>query len=452
MPRKQSAAVLLGTSQVGAGYAIQQDVLSNGRYNIYSFKTAYGTYSVTGDALARKHIQELIALDGLKKRSKTKEFVSGVGGAVVSPVNAVYSTVKDPAGAATATYSNTKRKVAALGRGVSKASEYITTFGKPQETQPDREGDGMLDGFIGTPEAKRRLAAALKVDPYTHFRPLAKELDNVAAYSAVGKFGLDTAAGFVTGGAGTVITGLQTLDSFTERTLNMDPEEAAAANRDRLKKLGIAKDVIDKLLLNDKLTPTEKTQAVGYLNILAGIQGTGELASFVAAGNTRHDAYAALQTLSYLSARPFGGDRIGKVEVIDRIPVVVMDDSKRIAVLTSDELAWTQDNADRLSKLGNALEQFQEKRVAVLRPELRKNKELERFRVSVKNGNALGNGSKAGPAKEIRISGNASALAKRELQRRKWIVKDNAFNSALEPFSIEPAAAKTKPPLAKVAQ
>ncbi|HEV2507185.1 MAG TPA: HupE/UreJ family protein [Mesorhizobium sp.] len=35
------------------------------------------------------------------------------------------------------------------------------------------------------------------------------------------------------------------------------------------------------------------------------------------------------------------------------------------------------------------LEQFQEKCAAVFRPELRKNKKLERFRVSVKNGNAL---------------------------------------------------------------
>ena len=34
-------------------------------------------------------------------------------------------------------------------------------------------------------------------------------------------------------------------------------------------------------------------------------------------------------------------------------------------------------------------EQIQEKGVAVFRPELRENKELERFRVSMKNGNAI---------------------------------------------------------------
>jgi len=39
---------------------------------------------------------------------------------------------------------------------------------------------------------------------------------------------------------------------------------------------------------------------------------------------------------------------------------------------------------------GTGLEQFQQKCEAVLRPELRKNKEIERFRDSEKDGNALG--------------------------------------------------------------
>jgi hypothetical protein len=38
---------------------------------------------------------------------------------------------------------------------------------------------------------------------------------------------------------------------------------------------------------------------------------------------------------------------------------------------------------------GTGLEQFQQKRDAVLRPELRKNKEIERFRDSGKSANAL---------------------------------------------------------------
>lgn len=414
-PRKQLAEAALGALQSGPGYKVRGDVSSNGRYNIYTFETGYGTYNVTGDALARRHIRELAALDALGKRSKSNEFAHGVGDAVTSPFQAVYATVTDPAGAAEATYSNTRRAIRSVGQGVSDAGEYIATSGNPKKRRPDREDDSMFGGFVGVPEAKRRLAAALDVDPYTHFKPLAKELDKVASYSAAGKFGINTAVGFVSGGAGTVISGLQAVDSITERTLSLSPGEAATVNRERLEKLGLAGQVIEKFLLNDKLTPTEKTQAVGSLSSLAGTQGLAGLVDLIGASTSRHDAYAALQLLAYLSGRPFGGGRIAKVDVVDRIPVVTLADGRQVAILTSDDLAWTQENASQLSALSAKLDADGKRR----------------------------------PAREMRISGKISALAQRALQRQGWIVQANTFNSPLEPFKIEPATAKSKLRLTK---
>ncbi|WP_448953437.1 hypothetical protein [Labrys neptuniae] len=417
MPGKQRATALLGALRLGAGYKVREDVSSNGRYNIYMFETGYGTYEVTSDALARKHVREIIALNELKQRSKGREFAHGVGDAVTSPFRAVYTTVTDPGGAATAAYSNTRRMIGSVGRGISKAGEFIVTGGKPKKSQPDRESDSMIGGFIGIPEAKRRLAAALKVDPYTHFKPLANELDKVASYSAAGKFGVNTAVGFVSGGAGTAISGLKTFDSLTEQTLSLAPDEATAVNRERLEKLGLAKGTIETLLLNDKLTPTEKTQAVGYLNSLAGTRGLGDLVSFVGTSNSRHEAYAALQALAYLSGHPFGSDRIAKVEVIDHIPIVAVR-ARQIAILTSDYFAWTQGNAEQFSRLGNK----------------------------------LGGDGKAGTAKEMRISGKVSALARRELQRRGWNVQSNSFDSLLDPVETGPAPTKSMPQSAKAAR
>ena len=73
-PKVKSASALLGAYQNGPGYIVQSTVISDGRYNTYMFATQSGAYSVTGDDLARRHIQELIALNTLKQRSKTKEF------------------------------------------------------------------------------------------------------------------------------------------------------------------------------------------------------------------------------------------------------------------------------------------------------------------------------------------------------------------------------------------
>ena len=381
----------LSAYQSGPGYTIRPDVTSDGRYNTYTFATEYGIYPVTGDDLARQHIQELVALDALKKRSKTGEFVEGVGGAMVSPVRAVFTTAMDPVAASRQGYSNAQGKVKAVRRGMSEAGEYITTFGKPEKKRPDRESDGLLERVVDRPTAKRRLANELKVDPYTHFVPLADELDEVASYSAAGGFGLNTAIGFVPGVGGMIISGVQTLDSVTERTLDMDPGDTAVANRERLEKMDVEKEDIKRFLLNDKLTPTEKALAVGYLDSLSGTVGRRELLSFIAGSDTRNGAFTALQTLSYLSSRPFGDEPVSHVDIVDRTPVFTVGDGKRIALVTSDELFWTDGNADQLSRLRDGLE----------------------------------GGGKTKP--EIWISGGASSLAKHELQRQRWVVKTRVF-------------------------
>lgn len=392
-PKAQSAAALLGPSRTGSGYAVEPDVASDGRYNVYTFTTKAGSYTVTGDGLARQHIQELLALEALRKRSPAGEFMQGAGGAVVSPVVAVYRTVTDPVGSTTAGYSNIKRRLHAVQRGVSGAGEFITTLGRPEQRQPDREGDSLIESFVGIPETKRRLAAQLKVDPYTHYVPLADELDKVAAYSAAGGFGVDKAIGFVPGVGGAIVSGLGTLDSVTERTLDMDPSESAAINRDRLASLHVPQATIKRLLLTDKLTPTEKTQAVGYLISLSGTPGLDDLAGFVASSDTRTGAFAALQTLAYLSFRPFGAERIDTVQMIEGGPIFGVGGNKKIAIVTADELAWTPGNAAWLSRLDRTLTRSGDK----------------------------------GLRKEIHLSGGASGLATRQLRSRNWTVKVNTF-------------------------
>lgn len=392
--KAKSSTAILGNYRIGPGYTIQPQVITDGRYNTYVFETEYGNYPVIGDDLARQHIQELIALDALKKYSKAKEFVGGVGNAVVSPVKAVANTVTDPVGAAEGTYKNVERKLASVQRGLSKAGEYITTFGNPEQRRPDREDDGFLEKLVDRPKAKRRLARELMVDPYTHFVPLAAELDKVASYSTAGAFGVDRAVGFVPGAAGIAISSLQTLDSLTTQPLDMDPEETAAFNRERLEKLNVPEVTIKALLLNRNLTPTEKTLAIGYLANMPTTLGRDALASFVASRDTRHSAFAALLTLSYLSAHPFGDQEVRNVEIIDSTPVLNLG-VNRVAIVTSDDLAWTPSNADQLSRLGDAMK----------------------------------GSAKADMKKEIRISGNATPLAERELQRRGWVVKTDAFRA-----------------------
>lgn len=393
-PRAKPATAVLGTLQTGPGYTVESDARSDGRYNTYVFATEFGTYPVTGDDLARNHLRELVALDALKKQSLSGEFVHAAGKAVLSPIRGVVNTVRDPIGGAQGTYSNVSRRVGSVRRTLSDAGEFVTTFGKPEKRRPERENENLFEKFVDRPKEKRRLAEALRVDPYTHFIPLSRELNKVASYSAAGSFGVNRALGFVPGGAGTVFSGLGTLDSLTSQTLDMPPDETAAVNRERLEKLNIPEDTIKRLLLSDKLTPTEKTRTVGFLSGMSGAPGLEALASFVASSETRVDAFTALQTLAYLSARPFGNDGISGVEIVERIPVISVGANRRVALFTADDLAWTSENAAQLSQLGTALASSSNSRIR----------------------------------KEIWISADASAMARRELRRQGWLVKTNVFS------------------------
>ncbi|TAV21580.1 hypothetical protein ELI35_32665 [Rhizobium ruizarguesonis] len=59
------------------------------------------------------------------------------------------------------------------------------------------------------------------------------------------------------------------------------------------------------------------------------------------------------------------------------------------SLLTQDATFLYRQGASALDSRAFELEQFQQKCVAVLRPELRENKEMEHFRDSEKNGNAV---------------------------------------------------------------
>jgi hypothetical protein len=395
-PTAMSASALLGTFQTGSNYTVNPTVTSNGRYNTYTFETERGAYSVTGDAVARKHIQELTALDALTKYSPPAEFAQGVGSAVADPAKGVFTAVTDPVGASKATYANVERRFKSVQRGMSQAGEFVTTMGKPEKKRPGREDENLLEKIVDRPKEKRRLARALGVDPYTHFVPLSNELNKMASYSAAGTFGVKRAISFVPGGAGTVISGIGTFDSLTARALDMAPDETAAVNRERLQKLNITESIIKKFLLNDKLTPTEKTQAVGYFVSLSDTPGLENIVSFVAETDTRHDALSAFQALHYISTQSFGNERIVNTEIIHGVPVLTLGGSRKIAVFTSDYLFWAPPGASQISSLNAALR---------------------------------GDGRGA-PKREIWVSGSISGLAKRQLQRQGWIVKTNIVNNS----------------------
>ncbi|QUS58508.1 hypothetical protein [Pseudovibrio brasiliensis] len=353
-PKYFAAADLLSVPLQSETYTISADAPSNGRFAVFAIKTEDGAYTVQGRQFMEDHIHELNALAVLRERNKAVAFAKSAGTAVITPIKSVYTTVTAPVTAAKNVYGNAKGMVKSVRKGVGKAATFVKTRGNmPQETA-EREEDGFISGFFGRPDAIRKIAFEMKVDPYTHFTPLRDEMTELANYHAAGQFGVDQGLSFVPGVGSIIISSLKTADSLTKRTLLKDPEAMADINRERLAKAGIAKESTEPFLLNAHFTPTEKTIFTGLATEAKDLEGIDTLMKHASGAQSRPQAFAALMQVEMLG-RLHESSKIEKVEVHHDVVVAYQADSTVNIVLPYDYLSWTSYNAKTIWKVTRSL-------------------------------------------------------------------------------------------------
>ncbi|MEJ8475525.1 hypothetical protein [Roseibium algae] len=351
-----TAAELLGSTKEGAGYQVADRVSSDDRFFIYTLNTDYGSYKIRGETLLQKHLLELQAVEQLKKENKVYAVLKGTGSAVVDPIVGVSNVALHPIKAAKAGYSNVKSGYAKVKTAASNAGTFIVTGGDmPPPTLAKREKDGFVESFFGRSEIKRKLAYELKVDPYSHFKPLQNELDEVAAYQASGKFGVNQGLSFVPGVGGIIVSGIGSLDSLTKSVLSKSPKEMAALNRKRLTDAGLPKPAIEALIMNPQYTPTEKTVLVGFLIETSSVSGFESLLVHAGKQNDRSKAFAVFEELGLVRRRIKTGKDIESVSVEEGIPILQRKNRSVEILLAYDQLAWTRKNAGLMTRLVKVL-------------------------------------------------------------------------------------------------
>ncbi|EEA94703.1 conserved hypothetical protein [Pseudovibrio sp. JE062] len=328
---------------------------TDGRYYIYTVKTPEGTYKVHGNQLMSKHTRELQALAELKERNKVVAFAKGAGDAVVTPIKSVYSTVTSPVKAANNAYDNAKDTYKSAKKGLSKAKTFVTNKGKLPKETAKREKDGMIAGIVGRPDALREAAFKLKVDPYTHYKPLRSELKSYASARAAGSFGVDTGLGMIPGVGGYVVLSVTTVDSITRRTLNKSPKEMAEVNRERLLGNGTSRKAVDKFLLNSQYTPSEKTIYTGYVKALERIPGAKTaLVEFGGTPRNRSTAFSNVVAIKMLNTL-HGKQKITKIENVNGQLIAYHHGNATSVILPYDRFSWTHKNEANLQKLRASL-------------------------------------------------------------------------------------------------
>ena len=371
-------ARLLGAKAAGPNYTIISPVLSDGTLRDYTIATRYGALRVSGDEMLSMRLKELAALDALEKVSRSSAFGDALVKAGLKPAEFVGNLVTAPG----ATLNNTMEGVSHLLGGVVSG---VRNLGKSQ--------DRFLESVTGAAAARREIAYAYGVDPYTDYQPLSNELDSLSRASALGGLTVSAALIAVPGAAGTIVSGVSTAKTLSAQARDNSAAQLMDLNRAKLAEDDVASGVAEALLANENFTPVDVAAFADAIGRLGPISNATIIAARAAKADTRDVAFFIRRSVEMAAAYQQRARTItGFVDLGEgAYPSEATKAGGAVSVLAIDCLSWTKDTAAILKAMTEAL-----------------------------------NGAGVGGAKTLIISGTATPLAMKKLRGLGWDVKERA--------------------------
>jgi hypothetical protein len=379
-PPSFNAAQIRGIKRVGTNYTIETPVHSDGLLRIYVLTTPYGKLTVQGDEMMRMRQNELYALAQLEKVSNSESFGKALAQAGLSPLVFTGHLITNPVGTVQNTLAGVGNFFGRLGSGMANA-------GKTQ--------DDAMSGLLGVTDQRRQLAARYGVDPYTDFPPLAAKLQQLSQAAAAGGLVVTGALFAVPGAAGIIVSNLSTAYKLNDIGIqdlarNYDAAQIMDINRKRLGEMGVDQDTTERFLANRNFTPIDAAALVAALDSMKGVEDRPVFITRAAVADGRAIAYVMRRQAELMADDYRKHHNYVRFVALSNYPFVITRDNRVVAVLPIDALSWTRETAAGFSGVT-----------------------AQRRRVAPK---ARG---------ELRITGMATALAKKELKAQGWVVVEN---------------------------
>jgi hypothetical protein len=376
-PPTFNAAQIPGITRVGSNYTVESPVRSDGLLRDYVLATPYGQVAVRGDAMLRMRTNELAALSRLEKVSNSQSFTRALAEAGLSPLKYTGQFIANPVKTLGDTF-------AGIGGLFGRIHSDINNAGKTQ--------DNAVAGVLGVTSQRRELAAAYGVDPYTDFQPLDAKLKQLSEAAALGGLAVTGALLAVPGAAGIVVSNLSNANKLNnvaidELARNYTASQILDLNRALLAKMGVAPEVSASLLANRNYTPIDLAAMLAALDSMGAVQDRYVFVERAAAADVRSTAFFSRRRAELLADDyRRHGNYVRFVSLVS-YPFVETRDGRIEALLPVDALSWTAQTSE-----GFAVVTAARKRIAP---------------------HAHG---------VLRITGTATALAKRALTHEGWRV------------------------------
>lgn len=367
-----------GIRASGVNYTIKSPVRSDGLFRNYVLTTPYGEFNVQGDQMLRMRLKELEALDQLEKLSASDQFGKALVNAGLSPVKYAGKLITNPIGTIQNTFSGVGSFLGSVGSGIANA-------GKTQ--------DDAIGSLIGVTRERRQLATKVGVDPYTDLPPLHEKLKALSEAAALGGLAVTGAMMAIPGAAGIVVSNLSTANTLGDMRIeelaqNYTASQILDLNRKRLAAHGVDSTLAESFLANRNYTPIDLAVITASLESMPAVQDRVVFIERATSANSRAVAYFNRRQAEMIAhfAKTGGFTRFVS---LGGYPFLVTREGRVVGLMPFDAVSWTESIGRGFGTVSADM-----KRVA--------------------RGGA-----------ELRITGQATAMAKERLGGQGWKVVEN---------------------------
>lgn len=328
-PPSFSPVQILGNAASGTNYAIADPVASDGYLRNYTLRTPVGVFKVNGDQMLFMRFKELAALDALNKTAGSERFAKAVLKAGLSPLEFAGNLITKPISTVENTVTGVGQFFDGIGSGVRNA-------GKSQ--------DSTFASVTGAAKEKRQLAYQYGVDPYTDFKPLAERLDSLARASALGGLAVKGAFIAVPGAAGAVVSNVSTANSLNEAVRDNSAAQLLDVNRKGLVRIGIKKESVEKLLSNRNYTPVDVVAMVAALTQLRKLGGLDIVVARAATARSRDIAYLTRRRVELIAGYQEKNGTLASFVAVQGspFPLCLTRENGIVGIFPFDAVSWTE--------------------------------------------------------------------------------------------------------------
>ena len=329
------SAVLPATLAKGPHHTIKDPVAADGYMYHFQIESPFGHFDAVGLGALRKLVNELSAINDLRKVSSSEAFVKALGDQAMKPVTFAKNVVTKPGETLTGVPKGVSRLFGNVSNAVSNT--------------PDAAQDSRTNELLQVAAFKREYAARVSVDPYTSNAVLQEELDKLAKASAYGLWTASVATMPIGGGAGAVLSVTGLSQSLNNVLKSEPPARIRTVNEKRLAEMKVPADLAKRYLDHDAYSPRHDLLLVDSLYRLGGAAGRDRFlrAALKADGETEANFFT--NTAQMLRGYHERRGKITAITMFEALPVGLTQGGVAVIPLAIDHGVWTQ-SADRITQ------------------------------------------------------------------------------------------------------